>query len=36
MNLTAWFFSCPNDTFMFEGGINRRIDLEGIKFDVIQ
>ena len=34
MNLTLGFSPCPNDTFMFEAIINRRIDLEGIKFNI--
>ena len=25
---------CPNDTFMFDAIVNRRIDLEGLEFDV--
>ena len=25
---------CPNDTFMFDAIVNKRIDLEGYTFDV--
>ena len=25
---------CPNDTFMFDGIVNGRVDCEGLEFDV--
>src|SRR4029453_6679732 len=34
MNLTLAFSPCPNDCFMFDAIVNRRIDLEGLQFDV--
>jgi 1,4-dihydroxy-6-naphthoate synthase len=34
MNLTLAFSPCPNDCFMFDAIVNRRIDLEGLEFDV--
>ena len=34
MNLTLAFSPCPNDCFMFDAVVNRRIDLEGLQFDV--
>jgi 1,4-dihydroxy-6-naphthoate synthase len=34
MKLTLAFSPCPNDCFMFDAVINRRIDLEGLEFDV--
>jgi 1,4-dihydroxy-6-naphthoate synthase len=32
MNLTLGFSPCPNDCFMFDAIVNRRIDLEGLEF----
>ena len=34
MKLSLGFSSCPNDCFMFDAIIHRRIDLEGLEFDV--
>ena len=34
MRLKLSISPCPNDTFMFDAIINRRIDLEGFEFDV--
>lgn len=34
MKLTLAFSPCPNDCFMFDAIVNRRIDLEGLDFDV--
>lgn len=34
MTLTLAFSPCPNDCFMFDAVVNRRIDLEGLEFDV--
>jgi 1,4-dihydroxy-6-naphthoate synthase len=34
MKLTLAFSPCPNDCFMFDAVVNRRIDLEGLDFDV--
>src|SRR5919204_4530940 len=34
MRLTLAFSPCPNDCFMFDAIVNRRIDLEGLDFDV--
>ncbi len=34
MNLKLGFSSCPNDTFMFEALVNKRIDSEGLQFDI--
>src|SRR5947207_13332327 len=34
MKLTLAFSPCPNDCFMFDAVVNRRIDLEGLEFDV--
>src|SRR5439155_11516353 len=33
MTLTLGFSPCPNDCFMFDAIVNRRIDLEGLEFD---
>lgn len=35
MRLTLGFSPCPNDTFIFEALINRRIELEGLEFEPI-
>ncbi len=34
MKLSLGFSSCPNDCFMFDAIVNRRIDLEGLEFSV--
>jgi 1,4-dihydroxy-6-naphthoate synthase len=34
MTLSLGFSSCPNDCFMFDAIVNRRIDLEGLEFSV--
>ena len=34
MKLTLGFSPCPNDCFMFDAIVHRRIDLEGLEFDV--
>ena len=34
MKLSLGFSSCPNDCFMFDAIVNRRIDLEGLEFTV--
>ena len=34
MKLSLGFSPCPNDCFMFDAIIHRRIDLEGLEFDV--
>src|SRR4029078_2549009 len=34
MTLTLACSPCPNDCFMFDAVVNRRIDLEGLEFDV--
>jgi 1,4-dihydroxy-6-naphthoate synthase len=34
MTLTLAFSPCPNDCFIFDAIVNRRIDLEGLAFDV--
>jgi 5,8-dihydroxy-2-naphthoate synthase len=34
MKVTLAFSPCPNDCFMFDAIVNRRIDLEGLEFDV--
>jgi 1,4-dihydroxy-6-naphthoate synthase len=34
MKLTLAFSPCPNDCFMFDAVVHRRIDLEGLDFDV--
>ena len=34
MTLTLGFSPCPNDCFMFDAMVHRRIDLEGLNFDV--
>jgi 1,4-dihydroxy-6-naphthoate synthase len=35
MSLTLGFSPCPNDCFMFDAIVHRRIDLEGLEFDVV-
>ena len=34
MKITLGFSPCPNDCFIFDAIINKRIDLEGITFDI--
>ena len=34
MRLTLGFSPCPNDCFMFDAIVNRRIDLEGLEFSI--
>ena len=34
MKLTLGFSPCPNDTFIFDALIHRKIDTEGIEFEV--
>jgi 1,4-dihydroxy-6-naphthoate synthase len=34
MTLSLGFSPCPNDCFMFDAIVHRRIDLEGLEFDV--
>jgi 1,4-dihydroxy-6-naphthoate synthase len=34
MKLSLAFSPCPNDCFMFDAIVNRRIDLEGLEFEV--
>ena len=35
MKMTLGFSPCPNDTFIFDALVNKKIDSEGLKFDVI-
>jgi 1,4-dihydroxy-6-naphthoate synthase len=35
MQITLGFSPCPNDTFIFDAIVNKRIDLEGLKFEII-
>ena len=32
--LTLGFSTCPNDTFIFDAIVNKRIDMEGLQFDI--
>jgi 1,4-dihydroxy-6-naphthoate synthase len=34
MRLSLSFSPCPNDTFIFEPIVNKKIDLEGLEFDI--
>ncbi len=34
MKLTLGFSPCPNDTFIFDAIVNKRIDTEGLDFDI--
>ena len=34
MKLRLNISTCPNDTFMFDAMIHRRIDTEGLEFDL--
>jgi 1,4-dihydroxy-6-naphthoate synthase len=35
MKLTIGFSPCPNDTFIFEALVNKKIDTEGLDFDIV-
>jgi 1,4-dihydroxy-6-naphthoate synthase len=35
MKLTLGFSPCPNDTFIFDALVNKKIDTEGMEFDVV-
>jgi len=35
MKLTLGFSPCPNDTFIFDALVNKKIDTEGLAFDVV-
>ena len=35
MKLTLGFSPCPNDTFIFDALVNKKIDTEGLEFDVL-
>jgi len=35
MKLTLGFSPCPNDTFIFDALVNKKIDTGGLEFDVI-
>lgn len=35
MKLTLGFSPCPNDTFIFDALVNKKIDTEGLEFDII-
>lgn len=35
MRLTLGFSTCPNDTFIFDAMIHKKVDTEGLEFDVI-
>ena len=35
MKLTLGFSPCPNDTFIFDALVNKKIDTEGLQFDVV-
>jgi 1,4-dihydroxy-6-naphthoate synthase len=35
VKITFGFSPCPNDTFMFDAIVNKRIDLKGYEFDVV-
>ena len=35
MKLTLGFSPCPNDTFIFDALVNKKIDTEGFEFDVL-
>src|SRR5882757_5846698 len=35
MTLTLGFSPCPNDTFIFDALVNKKIDTEGLDFDVV-
>ena len=35
MKLTLGYSPCPNDTFIFDALVNKKIDAEGLEFDVV-
>lgn len=35
MKLSLGFSPCPNDTFIFDALVNKKMDLEGLQFDVV-
>ena len=35
MKLTLGFSPCPNDTFIFDALVNKKIDSEGLEFDIV-
>ena len=35
MNLTLGFSPCPNDTFIFDALVNKKIDTGGLEFDIV-
>lgn len=35
MNITIGFSPCPNDTFIFDALVNKKIDTEGFEFDAV-
>jgi len=35
MKLTLGFSPCPNDTFIFDALVNRKIDTEGLEFEIL-
>jgi len=35
MKLTLGYSPCPNDTFIFDALVNKKIDAEGLDFDVV-
>src|SRR4029079_18907950 len=35
MKLSLGFSPCPNDTFIFDALVNKKIDTHGLEFDVI-
>src|SRR6476659_4800737 len=35
MKLTLGFSPCPNDTFIFDALVNKKIDAQGLDFDVV-
>lgn len=35
MNFTLAFSPCPNDTFIFDALVNKKIDTEGLDFDIV-
>ena len=35
MKLTLGFSTCPNDTFIFDAMIHKKVDTEGLEFDVL-
>src|SRR6185503_12181444 len=35
MKLTLGYSPCPNDTFIFDALVNKKIDSEGLEFDAV-